>query len=419
MYRIPSSFFGMLIALLAGCSNPQSAADAHDEVAATEKRADVAEEAGETIASLSPGQIKAVGITLGPLENKNLTATIKTNGELRVPNNKKANATSLYGGVIKTLHVQLGDYVKQGQVIATIANPQFIQLQEEYLSIHSRILLAQQEAKRQQELNEGNAGALKNLQSANAELNVLLARKASLQKQILLMGINPASVTAANLKSALTVTSPISGTVSNEFAKIGSYVDVSSPVVEIVDNSLLHLDLHVFEKDLAQVKIGQAVSFTLTNNPQQMYSATVYNIGASFENESKTIAVHAKVSGNRAGLIDGMNVTALVSIGTQNMPAVPNDAIVAADGKFYIFVETQEAPHAHEESNKEHGHDEEQKTGKEKLLHFEKIEIVKSVSEMGYTAITPVKPIAANSRIVTRGAFFINAKLANTGGHQH
>lgn len=419
MYRIPSYFLGMFIALLAGCSNPQTAADAHDEAAATKEPTASKEEAGETIASLSPGQIKAVGITLGSLENKNLTATIKTNGELRVPNNKKANATSLYGGVIKTLHVQLGDYVKQGQVIATIANPQFIQLQEEYLSIHSRILLAQQEAKRQQELNEGNAGALKNLQSANAELNVLLARKASLQKQILLMGINPASVTAANLKSALTVTSPISGTVSNEFAKIGSYVDVSSPVVEIVDNSLLHLDLHVFEKDLAQIKIGQAVSFTLTNNPQQMYSAMVYNIGASFENESKTIAVHAKVSGNRAGLIDGMNVTALVSIGTQNMPAVPNDAIVAADGKFYIFVETQEAPHAHEENSKEHNHDEAQKTGEEKLLHFEKIEVVKSVSEMGYTAITPVKPIAANSRIVTRGAFFINAKLANTGGHQH
>jgi multidrug efflux pump subunit AcrA (membrane-fusion protein) len=51
----------------------------------------------------------------------------------------------LYGGVIKTLNVQIGSYVKKGQVIATIANPQFIQLQEEYLSTGSKITFAEQE----------------------------------------------------------------------------------------------------------------------------------------------------------------------------------------------------------------------------------------------------------------------------------
>jgi cobalt-zinc-cadmium efflux system membrane fusion protein len=79
----------------------------------------------------------------------------------------------LYGGVIKTLNVQIGDYVKKGQVIATIANPQFIQLQEEYLTIGSKITFAEQEVQRQNELNAGNAGALKNLQNATAELNTL------------------------------------------------------------------------------------------------------------------------------------------------------------------------------------------------------------------------------------------------------
>lgn len=88
------------------------------------------EEETPTIATLTQEQIKAVGITLGKVENKELTATIKANGMLKVPNNNKANATSLYGGVIKTLNVQIGDYVKKGQVIATIANPQFIQLQK-------------------------------------------------------------------------------------------------------------------------------------------------------------------------------------------------------------------------------------------------------------------------------------------------
>ena len=164
----------------------------------------------------------------------------------KVPNNNKANATSLYGGVIKTLNVQIGDYVKKGQVIATIANPQFIQLQEEYLTIGSKITFAEQEVQRQNELNAGNAGALKNLQNATAELNTLLHPKSIIATANTANGHQSKLVSNSNLKSALVVTSPLNGTISNLFAKIGSYVDVSSPVAEIVDNSSLHLDLQVF-----------------------------------------------------------------------------------------------------------------------------------------------------------------------------
>jgi cobalt-zinc-cadmium efflux system membrane fusion protein len=75
------------------------------------------------------------------------------------------------------------------------------------------------------------------------------------------MGINPNSVSNSNLRSALVVKSPISGTISNVFSKIGSYVDVSSPVAEIVDNNQLHLDLNVFEKDLPYAKSWSGNSF--------------------------------------------------------------------------------------------------------------------------------------------------------------
>uniref|UniRef100_UPI00375322B0 efflux RND transporter periplasmic adaptor subunit n=1 Tax=Flavobacterium sp. TaxID=239 RepID=UPI00375322B0 len=261
----------------------------------------VKEEVEPTIASLTAEQIKTVDVQYGTIEQKQLTATLKANGALRVPNNNKANATSLYGGVIKTINVQLGDFVKKGQIIATIANPQFIQLQEEYLSTASKIIFAEQEVARQKELNEGNAGALKNYQSANAELKSMRTRRASLQQQIQMMGINPNSLNNSNLRSSLSVASPISGTISNVFAKIGSYVDVSSPVAEIVDNSQLHLDLNVFEKDLPMLKVGQIIHFRITNNSGEDYNAKVYSIGASFENDSKSIPVHATVQGNKSG----------------------------------------------------------------------------------------------------------------------
>ncbi|MBP6758713.1 MAG: efflux RND transporter periplasmic adaptor subunit [Flavobacterium sp.] len=396
--------------LLISCGSKENKSQEEEQKITTE-------EPEQTIASLTAEQIKTVGIQYGTMEQKQLTATLKANGALRVPNNNKANVTSLYGGVVKSINVQLGDFVKKGQVIATIANPQFIQLQEEYLSTSSKITFAEQELARQKELNEGNAGALKNYQSANAELKAIRTRRASLQQQIQLMGINPNSLNNENLRSALSVTSPITGTISNVFSKIGSYVDVSSPVAEIVDNSQLHLDLNVFEKDLPMLKVGQIIHFTLTNNAVNEYDSKIYSIGTSFENDSKSIPVHATVTGNKSGLIDGMNITAIVSLNNVTTNAVPNEAIVSADGKDYIFVITnkqaeEEKPEEGEVANET----ETKEKGKEpKNTNFEKIEVIKGVSNMGYTAVTLVKDIPKNAKIVTKGAFFVNAKLTNKG----
>ncbi len=375
------------------------------------------------ITSLSQEQMKTIGLEFGTVHYKELAATFRANGMLTVPNNHKGNATSLYNGVVKSILVQIGDHVRKGQVIATITNPQFIQLQEEYLTLNSKIILAEQELQRQSELNQGNAGTLRNLQSATAELNTLKTRKASLTEQIRLMGINPANITNQSLRSVLSVTSPISGTISNLYAKIGSYVDVSSPVAEIVDNSSLHLDLHVFEKDLALLKVGQIIHFTITNNPVNEYDAVIYSIGTAFENESKTIPVHATVKGNKAGLIDGMNITGVVSLDKATTQAIPDDAIVESGGKFYIFIRTNKEPEEHQHEAEEDGHGHGIATVEKKRLptdmNFEKIEIVKGVSNMGYSAVTFVKDIPADAKIVTKGAFFINARLTNAGEDGH
>ncbi|MFY1045818.1 efflux RND transporter periplasmic adaptor subunit [Chryseobacterium sp. GP-SGM7] len=379
----------------------------------TEQTEENHEEAPQTIAELTEEQMKSVGVTLGTIEMKELTSTIKANGLLRVPNNKKATVTSLYGGVIQTIKVQIGDFVRKGQVLATINNPEYIQVQEQYLTVNSRISFAEQEFRRQKELFDNDAGAKKNLQSADSELKSLRTQRASLQRQLQLMGISPAKVTNGNLRSGLVITSPISGTISNINAQIGSYVDVSSPVLDIIDNQSIHLDLQVFEKDLPKMKVGQIVHFKLTNNPETEYDAKIYSIGSSFENESKTISVHANVTGNKIGLIDGMNITGIVSLDKSTTPAIPDEAIVEADGKYYVFVQTNKKA---EEHNEEKGEAYEKDS---KTMNFEKIEIVKGSSDMGYTAITSVSEIKPESKIVVKGAFFVNAKLSNSGEHGH
>ncbi len=386
----------------------------------TEEKEALHDEAPQTIASLTEEQINAVGVTLGTIEQKELTAMIKANGLLNVPNSNRASVAAMFGGVIQTLPIQEGAYVKKGQVIATIANPEFVVAQEQYLTVLSKITYANQEFKRQKELFDNDAGAKKNYQNASAELKNLNAQKASLAKQLQMMGINPLKVSNQNLKNGMVITAPISGTVSKIIAQIGSYVDVSAPVAEIIDNSSIHLDLQVFEKDVPKMKIGQVIQFEITNNPGKTYEAVVFSIGSTFENDSKTIAVHSKVTGNKDGLIHGMNITGAVSLSSIKTPAVPTEAIVEADGKFYIFVKTnQAASEHHHEEGAEHTEEKGAEHQHEKTVNFEKVEIVKGTSNMGYTAITPVKEIHANTPIVVKGAFFINAKLSNTGGHQH
>ncbi|MBK9729053.1 MAG: efflux RND transporter periplasmic adaptor subunit [Saprospiraceae bacterium] len=393
------------------------------------------EHENDNTAMLTAEQMKSIKIELNGIEKKQLTASLKVNGLLKVPNQNKANATALLGGVIKSILVQTGNTVRKGQVLATITNNSFITMQEEFISVSAKTDLAQLENNRQKELLQGNAGALKNLQTTETELKILRSRKASLQKQLELIGINSVSLSSENIQSVVNISSPISGTISTVLINIGSYVDASNPIAEIVDNNQLHLDLYVYEKDLQKLKVGQTIHFTLTNNPGKEYDAEVYAISNTFEQNTKAVAVHAMVKGNKQGLIDGMSITALISLENATVDAVPTNAIVNHEGQDYIFIVTdahgEEEHHEHNEAGEdahqhdEHGHkhNEKEKNGhdeEEGGTTFEKIPIRKGTTDVGYSEITLLKEIPKDAKIVTNGAFFILAKMTNKGeGHEH
>lgn len=119
------------------------------------------EHENENTTMLTAEQMKSIKIELSSIEKKQLTASLKVNGLLKVPNQNKANATALLGGVIKSILVQTGNSVRKGQVLATITNNSFITMQEELISVSAKTDLAQLEYNRQKELIQGNAGALK------------------------------------------------------------------------------------------------------------------------------------------------------------------------------------------------------------------------------------------------------------------
>jgi RND family efflux transporter MFP subunit len=396
------------------------------------------EQENKNTTMLTFDQMKSIKIKMGKLEKKQLTSSLKANGLLRVPNDCKASVTALMGGVIKTLPIQIGNFVRKGQTIATIYNTTFIALQENFLNTSLEIEFATLEYERQKTLKEGNATAIKAFQQAESTLKLLQVKKSSLQKQLELIGFNTASLNKESIQSVLSVRSPINGIVSNISVNLGSYTDTNSSIAQIVDNNQLHLDLYIYEKDLQKLNVGQTIHFTQTNNPGKEYDAKVYAISNTFEENTKSIAVHCKVLGDKKGLIEGMNITALVSLEKANVDAVPTDAIVNHEGQDFIFImneeqsidehneESKDAYQKHEGNEQaqnekvqanlikdDHKHEKEGKT-------FEKIPIRKGTTDVGYSEITLLKEIPINSKIVINGAFFILAKMNNKGeAHQH
>jgi len=367
-----------------------------------------------TFVSLTALQIKTANIELSTIELKNLKTSIKANGMLTVPNQNKALITSVNSGVIKTLLIQPGNFVRKGQTIATIVNPDVARLQQDLQTTNAQISLNEIELRRQQELLQGNAAPLKNVQRVQTELATLKATRNAVSKQLTTMGISTASVSRGNIITTMAIVAPISGTISTVSAQIGSNVDPATPIAEIVNNSQLHLDLYVYEKDLPKLRANQTIHFTLTNNPGKEYDAQVYSIGTAFASESKTIPVHAVVKGDKTGLIEGMNITAVISIGETVVPSVPNDAIVTYQGQDYIFAVTSKKPPEHHEE-KESGEGTKEQQKEEPGITFERMQVVKGVSDIGYTEVTLVKNLPPNTKIIAKGAFFANAKMTNTG----
>ena len=350
---------------------------------------------------LTEAQMKAVDIQLGKIEQKDLNNVVRANGEMDLDPQKKAEVSSLLGGIIKKILVIEGRNVSAGQTVAYLENTQIVELQKDYLTAKKEALVAAQEYHRQKELTSQGAGVEKTLQQANANYEITKARLTGLEKQLQQISISSAQVSAGNMVTQVPIKAPISGTISKIHISTGSYVDMQTPLMSITDNAGIHCDLKVFEKDLNMLKIGQEVDIALTNQPGVHLKGSIFEINKSFEGDTKTILVHANIK-EKAGvkLIPGMYVTGLINIGRQKTAAVPNDAIVSREGKKYVFVLEKEA-----------------KENNVKTYHFTQAEVITGVSELGYTQITPVGRLDEAATIVRTNAFYLSSMSSDHGEH--
>lgn len=354
---------------------------------------------------LSDAQIKAVGIVIGNIERKNLSSVIKASGSLEVPPQNEAQVNALSGGVIFKINVIEGQKVSKGQILAIIENQDLLKIQQDYLSAKNGFTYVDAEYNRQKQLKEAGAGTGKSFQLSQANYNSELSRIKGLESQLQQLGISPKQIATGNLSSRYPITSPIKGTIGTISAQTGSYAQPGTSLMDIVDNSKIHADLIVYEKDLSQIRVGQKVNLQLTNQNNQLIEGKIYGINKSFENNSKGVVVHAIINKPGANLIPGMYVNGLINVGTELLTVVPLGAVVKAEGKEYIFLVVADS------EKKQDGHPEggEEKERKE-ATHFKKVEVATGISELGYIQITPLEKLPENAQIVTKGAFYLQSK---------
>jgi membrane fusion protein, heavy metal efflux system len=398
--------------LFTSCSNKETE-EAHEE------------EKSENEVALTAAQFKTVGIETGTVENRNLNMVIKANGYTAVPPQNSANISTLIGGTVKDIFVLEGTYVKEGTVLATIQNLEVIEMQEDYNSAIANIEYLELEFNRQKTLSEENVNPQKTFQEAKSKLAVEKARAQAAKDK--LQALNVSTIGANSL---IPIISPISGYVGKISIAKGAYAETGEPLFEVVDNSQMHLDLNVYEKDLSAISIDQEIDFVLTNQSNKSVKGKIFGINKSFSNESKTVAVHAKINPEDAkDLISGMYVSANINITNATVPALPKDAIVRNGDKYFIYILEE---HHHEEKKadpkaEEHKHDEAEEhsdhaEGEEEEyseVHFKAIEVVPGTTDLGYTEIKPLEQIPLGSKIVIKGAFYLLSAMKGGGAHEH
>ncbi len=393
-------------------------------IACADKKAEEGheEEKSETEVALTENQFKTIGIETGSIEMKNLNTIIKANGYTAVPPQNMANVSTLIGGVVKDIYVLEGTYVAKGKTLATIQNLDVVQMQEDYKSAMANIEYLELEYNRQKTLSDEAVNPRKMFQEIKSKLAVEKAKAESAKAKLQAINVSPNSNS-----SIIPILSPISGYVGKISITKGAFAQTGVTLFEVVDNSQMHLDLNVFEIDLGKISIGQEVDFVLTNQSNKSIRGKIFGINKSFSNESKSVAVHAKINPSDAkGLISGMYVAANINITNQTVQALPKDAIVRNGDKYYIYIQEEHHEEAPKAKAEEHNHEEEEAhsehaEGEEKHneIHFKAIEVVPGTTDLGYTEIKLVEAIPNDAKIVTKGAFYLLSASKGGGEHEH
>ncbi|MCY7366642.1 MAG: efflux RND transporter periplasmic adaptor subunit [Chamaesiphon sp.] len=150
--------------------------------------------------------------------------------------------------------------------------------------------------------------------------------------------------TSANTLGQVVVTAPIDGVVADWNTTSGQSVqDAGAKLMTIVNGTQVLVTANIYEKDLAQVKLGQSVNVRVIGLKDKTFTGTINRIGAVV-GEGRVVPVQAQLNNVSGELKPGMSAELAVMTGQSGRAviAVPRTAIVDVNGQKLVYVQTGE-----------------------------------------------------------------------------
>ncbi len=392
--RYSTIIFTTLIAgALSGCGGNKTG-EVHEEHESHEEHEEVL---ADDIVEMRADQIKLADIQLGSVQMRQVSGSIQASGIVTASPQHSASVSVPLGGFVRSCNLLPGSAVTKGQTLAVIENTEFVELQQAYLDIKNKYEFAEAEYNRHNELYKDDVYSQQSMQQKTSEYRSLKAQLRGTAQKLSVIGINPAKLTEDGISASVAVTAPISGYIRTANLSMGKYAAPADVLFEIVSTDNLLLELTLFEKDANSIAIGQTAHFSI-NNESHEHNAAIYQVGKSI-NADKTYTVYATVQQPCTNVLPGMYVQAHIEAANAQVPAVPADAVVSFDNKYYIFAF---------EKDKEEG-------GKP-FTEYRFIEVTKGVTSDGFTEIhLPADFDLKNTKIVTKGAYNLLSAKKNAG----
>ena len=391
-FKFKTSAFILITLFMLACSNKDS--EKVDFSNTTLINEEPSASSGSKQIIFTKDQYSLAGIETGEIEMRNLSGIIKLNGVIDVEPKSMAKVSAPLGGYVKTAGLLPGEEVKKGQVLATIENPEFITIQQEYLESLTELEFLENEYQRQKKLRDEDINSAKIFQQVYSDYKITQGRVKASEQQLALIGISKDSVQNGIITRTANLYAPISGFVKSSNTSIGDYVTPKDVLFELLNLDDVHLELNTFEKNLGKIEVGQTVRFSLANDNMFNRTAEVFLIGKATDNDHGTpVHCHIKKEDQKY-LLPGMYVKAWVESAANKLNAIPSEAIVQYEGKDFIILQVKEM---------------------ESGYTFRLEQVKKGIEQEGYTAITYAGSTADNNvKPVVKNAYSILSALINS-----
>lgn len=224
----------------------------------------------------------------------------------------KNNIVPQTGGRITKINVEIGDAVKEGQVLAEIDKAQ---LQQAQLSLQNQEV----ELARLKALYEAGGLSKSDLDAIETQYNVTKTQVENLLENTVLL-------------------SPINGVVTARNYDVGDMCSVASPIFTVEQIAPVKVLVGISESDYSKVKKGDSVELTAEAVPGKTFYGKINRIYPTIDPSTRTFTVEVVVQNNYMTLRPGMFVRATVDFGSTNNVVIPDVAVVKQQGSGERFV---------------------------------------------------------------------------------